>query len=386
MLIFVIPSSYPNPDNPVANSFIKEQVAAIAKKNSDIVVLNVRKQPMSRFFKKVDGKIHFENDGCSDIVSKKQKTFFERFFPSLNQKMFERSMKAVYDAAVKKYGKPDLIYAHFYSASSAAAKIVKKDNIPIVSLEHSGDIMSDSMPCHYRRKLKHAVEKSSKYIATTPALKENIVKHTGTKKELEIIPNIIDDSFTYYPRTNKEKFVFFSVSRFTYDKRLDLLVESFADAFSPEEAVELCIGGGGKEFDAIKRRISELGREKQIILLGMLDRHEVLDHMINCDVFVLPSRHETFGLVWREAMCVGRPVITTNHGGFGGDWSNEYGMMIPIDDKDALSTAMIKIRQEYDSYQNEVISKNNRDMYSSDKISEKLLMIFNEITNHGGNQ
>ena len=129
MLIFVIPTSYPNPSNPVANPFIKEQVAALSKINANIVVLNVRKMPTKSFFKNKKSGVFFENDGCSDIVYNNHKTFFEKYLVCFNQWLFTRSMRKLYLEAVKKYGKPDVIYAHFYSAADAALKITKSENI-----------------------------------------------------------------------------------------------------------------------------------------------------------------------------------------------------------------------------------------------------------------
>ena len=312
-----MPTSYPNIDNPIANSFVKEQVSALTKENLDIVVLNVRKQPTSKLFKKVDEGIGFENDGCTDIVYKRQKTFAEKCFAILNQMLFNHSMKRIYQAAVNKFGVPDLIYAHFYGAAVSAIKITKGQNIPIVTLEHSGLIMSEKLDLRHKYYLKKAVEGSNKYIVTTEGLKKYVKKHTKTQKELDIIPNVIDDSFSFAERKEKENFVFFSVARLDFDKRLDLLIESFAKTFTANENVSLRIGGGGPEYRNLKSLITFYKREHQIILLDRLNRDEVKSEMVNCDAFVLPSRHETFGIVWREAMCIGRPVITTNHGGFG---------------------------------------------------------------------
>ena len=78
MLIFVMPTSYPNPDNPVANLFVAEQVSALAEiENNRIVVLNVRKQPSKKLFTKVDYAIHETEENGILLISIKHKTFIE---------------------------------------------------------------------------------------------------------------------------------------------------------------------------------------------------------------------------------------------------------------------------------------------------------------------
>ena len=46
-----------------------------------------------------------------------------------------------------------------------------------------------------------------------------------------------------------------------------------------------------------------------------LNREQVRERMQKCDVFVLSSLHETFGVVVGEAMACGKPVISTRCGG-----------------------------------------------------------------------
>ena len=47
-----------------------------------------------------------------------------------------------------------------------------------------------------------------------------------------------------------------------------------------------------------------------------------------CNCFVLLSEYETFGIVYREAMASGRPVIAVRNGGVEENWSDAFGILI----------------------------------------------------------
>ena len=370
--VFVFTTSYPNPDNPQANIFVKEQVDALSKWDNQIIVLNVRKKPTKFLLKKINRNVYTEENRHSDVVFIEQKTLLEARLTLLNQIFFDKSVKKLYKFAIRKYGKPDVIYAHFYSAAYAATKVC--EDIPIVVLEHSGILMNNKISLANKFFLEKVINISKCYIVTSDMLKRCIEKHIKKNGNIKIIPNMVDDAFCYYPCDMKRKdFVFFSLARMSYDKRIDLLIEAFSEAFNEKMNIKLLIGGSGSEYKNIEKLIKDKGLDKQVLLLGELDRHETLCNYINCNCFVLPSRHETFGLVWREAMCVGRPIITTNHGGFSDkDFKSEYGIMISKDSKSELIESMKYMYLNWKQYDLKLISKENCDMYSSSSIAERI--------------
>lgn len=367
-LVYVVPTSYPNPDNMVANSFVQEQVKAIKKTGCEVVVLNVQKQPTKLFFKRIDTKIYKDYDGVSTVYRCKCKTFVEKSFPLLNQIFFSFAMKRLYRSAVIDGKKPDVVYAHFFKAGLSSLRIVKKDKIPVVVMEHSGELMNERLKNIEKFFLRETLKESDAYICTTDNLKKHVLKITKTNKKILTIPNVVDDLFIFSPCKNN-RMCFFSLARLEYDKRIDLLISAFCEAFNENEDVVLKIGGVGPEYNKLNHLVFTNHREHQILFLGKLDRERVYDEMKNCSCFVLPSRHETFGLVWREALCVGRPVITTDHGGFSNnDWSDEYGIMIDVDDKKQLVDALKKMFISFHEYDLKFISDENRKRYDMTNI------------------
>ena len=76
--------------------------------------------------------------------------------------------------------------------------------------------------------------------------------------------------------------------------------------------VKLVIAGpDGGSLSRIRHQVHELQLEKDVILTGSLDGDDKLEAYVDADVFVLPSRYETFPITILEAWACRTPVIAT---------------------------------------------------------------------------
>lgn len=76
------------------------------------------------------------------------------------------------------------------------------------------------------------------------------------------------------------------------------------------------IGKGEKEYtDACWAKADQLGLRDKIIYSPQLEQKYVREIYRSCDLFLLPTRYEIFGMVLLEAMYFGMPVLTTFNGG-----------------------------------------------------------------------
>jgi glycosyltransferase involved in cell wall biosynthesis/GT2 family glycosyltransferase len=77
---------------------------------------------------------------------------------------------------------------------------------------------------------------------------------------------------------------------------------------------------------------------------GEVSQEDLGRHYAQCDLMVAPSRFESFGLVFVEAMAFGKPVIGTLSGGVPEVVADgETGLLVPPDDAGALSAAIIRM-------------------------------------------
>ena len=101
---------------------------------------------------------------------------------------------------------------------------------------------------------------------------------------------------------------------------------------------------------------------ERVIFEGYISDEEIIDRYSNCDIFIAPSRFESFGLIFLEAMIFSKPVIGTNIGGIPevvADGIN--GILIENENSEDLKNALIKLIENKDI--RESMGKNGRRIY-----------------------
>ncbi len=134
-------------------------------------------------------------------------------------------------------------------------------------------------------------------------------------KQIYQIPIGVDVQ-KFYPYPNKEKgkrFKVLFVGRLVPQKGLDLLsqsIEMLNKAYSPHnEEIEFIIVGVGP-LECIVKQLEK--KYKNVTYLGGVSDKMLPITYRDCDLFVLPSRRETFGIVVLEAQASGLPVVASN--------------------------------------------------------------------------
>ncbi|HEX9025601.1 MAG TPA: glycosyltransferase [Clostridium sp.] len=369
MHIMVIPSWYSSSRNKIHGSFFKEQFKALANNNEKITVAYNEIWPITLI-----GKIH-EKHGINFNVEDNLRTYRYKdynYLPktSLMFKIFNRRMDKLYQEIVKKEGKIDVIHAHSaFWGGIAAAFISKKYDIPLVITEHSSLKYAKYVKESYKEYIYEAYKNADYLIAVGNGLKKELMEYVN--RPIEVINNMVDLKLFYIDENiedknsnGNEEFKFFSCAFLEEGKGMECLIKAFTAAFK-DKKVTLRIGGDGSLKLSLKKLIEELGIDNQITLLGTLSREDVSKEMKRCNTFVLASEHETFGVVYIEALACGKPVIGADNGG-AEDIIKEYnGIIAKKKNVEDLTKALRTI-------------KNNYQMYDKYKISEKAIFSYSE--------
>ena len=170
-----------------------------------------------------------------------------------------------------------------------------------------------------------------------------------------------------------------AVGRLWEQKDYPTLLQAFSRLSNGRDCPHLAIVGDGPLLVALQNLADTLGVTDQVRFLGV--RHDVGSLMSACDLFVLSSAWEGFGLVVAEAMACGRPVVATDCGGVR-EVVGDAGFLVPPKDADALSQAMQKglelNREECDQLgakaRERVVSR-----YSFDVMAERYLSVYKGV-------
>ena len=76
--------------------------------------------------------------------------------------------------------------------------------------------------------------------------------------------------------------------------------------------------GEGPKRDALEKQIKRFGLEDTVELLGHRSRDEIRSIFSRADIYVQPTRWESFGIAALEARCAGLPVVAKSRGGVKG--------------------------------------------------------------------
>lgn len=133
-------------------------------------------------------------------------------------------------------------------------------------------------------------------------------------------------------------------------KALDVLLEAFGRIAARFPDLTLVLVGDGPLRSELEDLASRLGLGERVRFLGARGRRETIALLRGCDLFVLPSRAEPFGLAVLEAMACGKPVVASRVGGLqelvrdGTD-----GKLLEPDDPAGLADAMAGLLDDRDA-------------------------------------
>jgi glycosyltransferase involved in cell wall biosynthesis len=129
------------------------------------------------------------------------------------------------------------------------------------------------------------------------------------------------------------------VGRLVAQKGIDILIDAFPMVLARHPDATLLIAGDGPDRASLERRAARVGLGDRGRFIGWTDRPR--DVMAACDVMVMPSRWEGFGLAALEAMACGRPVVASDVDALPEVVRHdESGLLVPVGDARSLAGAV----------------------------------------------
>ena len=225
-------------------------------------------------------------------------------------------------------------------------------------------------PSYLRNHVQPAIAGEGELLVSAPHILANshgIVRDieggydlTIDEDRLRMVPHGFSDltaGVVPLPRDEGEVRVLF-VGRLEPRKGVDLLLKAipallmryphlrFDLVGDPDQVIE------GKTYK--DRFIAEHANNRDVLARttfhGQASRENLLRHYATCDIFVAPSRYESFGLIFIEAMMFGKPSIGVAVGGVSEVITDGIeGILIPEPDEKLLSNSIERLVQEHET-------------------------------------
>ncbi|GEM_PF-540568 len=186
----------------------------------------------------------------------------------------------------------------------------------------------------------------NKFTADSQTAKEEIQPYFKTKEVEVIHPGLplskkrenAESPERQPENTGTSKVCF--VGTIAFSKGLECLARAAEQVLDElPETQFIFIGPDGGARDTLETRLKKFRGGRTFQFLGF--RGDILEQMMGCDLLVLPSHAESFGLVLLEAMSLAKPVIATRCGGPEEIVvDRETGILVPVNDPPALARAI----------------------------------------------
>ena len=229
--------------------------------------------------------------------------------------------------------------------------------IPMVTTLHGTDITLVGSHPFYKPAVTFSINNSDAVTSVSQSLKDDTLRLFNIKKEIEVVPNFIDTKkyenlYSNCEReliaSNNEKIIT-HISNIRKVKRVDDVIEIF-DRIQKKIPAKLVIVGDGPEKESLENLCKKKGIDEKVLFVG--NSHEVDKILCFSDLFILPSEHESFGLVALEAMVCGVPVISSNAGGLPEvNIHGESGYLSDVGNVDEMAKNALKILENNDTHQ-----------------------------------
>ncbi|HEX9090880.1 MAG TPA: glycosyltransferase [Anaerolineales bacterium] len=256
---------------------------------------------------------------------------------------------------------------HPFVSGSLAMRYCVPRNIPIVYTNHSRydlyvqayvpvipEQISDAALKAYLSPFYRACDL---VIIPAPSMKQVLQQLYGLVSPVEVIPNGLDlapfrsisqpidrSVFGFSP----DHVIYTYLGRLAPEKNLSMFLRAFYGVAMTYDHVRLLFVGDGPDRENLEAQVKHMNLSEKVYFTGMVEYKFVPNYLACSDIFVTPSRTETFGLSTVEAMASGLPVIGLDKPGTTDIVEDGITGLISPDDVAALTGKLILLATNHE--------------------------------------
>lgn len=338
MKIAIVSHLFPTASMPLNGIFVAEQANAISSLGHEVVVLSPQWRERPQTAPGIDLPVRYG------------RLRWHRWLPSaVNVLAAERSYRRWLEERLREE-RPDVVHGHYgFPDAVAVIRAARSVGIPTVVTLHGSDVNRQLQRPLIGRILASWLAKADAIVGVSPAMRNALAAVSPRLAEaLVVVPNGFDDTTISYAKNVDREYLLF-VGGLREVKRPLLMVEAYART-GLQTTVPLWIAGDGDLRARLETRISELGLEDSVKLLGEVPHSRLNDLYSRAIALVLPSAAEGMPIVILEALASGVPVVATAVGAVPSLVTEaQDGFVVDPDDIWSLADAMLAaVRSDWD--------------------------------------
>lgn len=325
-----------------------------------------------------------------DIDGKRENIVVRECFSQFDRLVFYKKQINILKEAEKSLDIDsfNVIHAHtVFSNGYLAYKLKKKYGIPYVVSVRNTDLYVFFEKIIFMRKIGlQILENAGAIVFLSEAYKAELINKyvpVAKRKDIEskcvFIPNGVDNSFL----ENK-------VCKKKLDKEVTLLhigdIDKNKNLIETVRAVKILKAKGYNiSFRAVgevkDKRVEKKIKDNNVEVCPKCTLKETLKYYQDSHILVMPSHHETFGIVYVEAMSQGLPIVYTRGQGFDGQYPDgEIGYSVNDNKPNELAYVIEQIMKDYENISERCIKNSKR--YSWQLIAKNYFKIYERIMNN----
>jgi len=172
------------------------------------------------------------------------------------------------------------------------------------------------------------------------------------------------------------------VSHLTEKKNPLVLLEAYSKIIGRTDADLVICGSGWPESDFVSDYLSRYELSERVHLLGYVSEEDLVSLYNVAELFVYPSRHETFGLPVVEAMACGTPVVSSEVYAIP-EIAGSYAKLCSPTSSDELAKSMITLlNDEIERKKMSLRGRRRSDQFDWAKTSKEYAQLYQSMVNN----
>lgn len=250
-----------------------------------------------------------------------------------------------------------------FSDGAVALKLKQKYGIPfIVAIRNTDVNVFMRFTPHLWNIHREVIQEAEKVIFISPNLQHRVATHWTLSKQVDIlaqkglvVPNGLSDFWLQNLDTAhvaEDPYSIIYVGKFDTNKNVLRLMHAVFRLRSSIPDIHLSlVGGGGEQEHTVKQLVEHF--PALFSYHGKITDKVLLRNMYRKNrVFAMPSKKETFGLVYLEAMSQGLHVLYTRGEGIDGMFAKKVGEAVNALSEEEICEGLEKMLQHPDEYEN----------------------------------